>query len=185
VVALDTGARQGELFALEWSDWDAGRRELTINKSLRVTKDSRLEVKAPKTRKSRRKVQVSETTAAVLEAYRVGREWSGPLVFCDSEGGHLRKENYAKRHWAPALVRAGLLESTRFHDLRHTCATLLLLNGLNVRLVADRLGHASPTTTLKIYAHVLPEMNAEAARVMDGILGCSKIAVRASGGNNS
>jgi integrase len=92
----------------------------------------------------------------------------GP-VFCDTEGGWLRKPNVYNHSFSKAIQRAGL-SAVRFHDLRHTCATLLLLRGVNVKAVSVRLGHSSIKTTLDLYSHVLPEMEETAANVMDTLL---------------
>jgi integrase len=178
VVALDTGARQGELLALEWSDWIPASRELSITKSLRSHR-GRLEVKEPKTKGSRRRVMVSQQTARVLEAHRALMEAEGHrgrLIFCNRQGRHLRATNFGTDYWLPWLKLAGL-EGVRFHDLRHTCATLLLLARVNIKVVSERLGHASPTITLTTYSHVIPGMQEQAAEVMGEVLDCSRNAV--------
>src|SRR5262249_36935929 len=82
---------------------------------------------------------------------------------------YLRRPNLAQRHYHPMLERAGL-PRVRFHDLRHTAATLLLLANERMKVVSERLGHASTTTTEKQYQHVLPTMQKEAAEKMGGIL---------------
>jgi len=108
---------------------------------------------------------------------------SGP-VFCDQEGGWLRKGNVLQRSFRQITDRAdqsagekvkgvklGKLPQIRFHDLRHTCATLLLLADENVKVVSERLGHASIQLTLDTYSHVLPTMQKRAAEKMDSIVG--------------
>jgi integrase len=77
-----------------------------------------------------------------------------------------------KRHFKTAAARAGL-SGFSVHDLRHTCATLLLLAGVNVKVVSERLGHANITITLQTYAHVLPTMQAQAADKMEALLGAA------------
>ncbi len=91
------------------------------------------------------------------------------LVFATSVGTPLNPENITKRHLYPVLKRAGL-PRIRFHDLRHTHATLLLLKGENVKVVSERLGHASVAFTLKTYAHVLPGMQEGAAKRINAVL---------------
>jgi integrase len=91
------------------------------------------------------------------------------LVFCDADGGPLRKSNVIRRSFHPLLRRAGL-PHIRFHDLRHTHATLLLSQGVHPKVVAERLGHASIAMTLDIYSHVLPSMGKEAAQRLDVLL---------------
>jgi integrase len=90
---------------------------------------------------------------------------AGP-VFCAAEGGWLRKPNFQRRVYRPLQKAAGL-PAIRFHDLRHTAATLWLLNDVNVKVVSERLGHASIQLTLDTYSHVLPTMQQIAARRMD------------------
>lgn len=161
VVALDTGAREGELFALEWGDWNPERRELAITKSLE-THRGRLRVKEPKTRAGKRTVVVSGHTWAVLEARKAQ---GGTLIFPAPEGGYLRKENFHRTHWRPALKRAGL-EGFRFHDLRHTTATLLLMDGDSPVSIAHRLGHSNPKQIWDTYGHVIPQMRRESGERM-------------------
>ena len=91
-------------------------------------------------------------------------------MFCDAEGGWLRKGNVLRRPYWPAIDRAGL-PRLRFHALWHTCASLLLAAGVNPKVVQERLGHASVQLTLDVYSHVLPGMQKQAAVAMDGLLG--------------
>ena len=78
--------------------------------------------------------------------------------------------NITKRSFKRYLVEAGLSRETRFHDLRHTAATLLLASGVNVKVVSEMLGHSSVSITLQIYAHVLPHMQQSAVHAMDAML---------------
>jgi integrase len=91
------------------------------------------------------------------------------LVFCDRSGGYLA-QNTVKYPFQQALRRAGL-SPIRFHDLRHTAATLLLSADVHPKVVSEMLGHAGIKITLDVYAHVLPTMQREAARVMGELLG--------------
>ncbi|HME70122.1 MAG TPA: site-specific integrase [Myxococcota bacterium] len=83
----------------------------------------------------------------------------------------IRKSNLIRRNFKPLLRRAGLPESTRFHDLRHSAATLLLAQGVHPKIVQERLGHSSIVLTLDTYSHVLEGMQREAAVKLDAILG--------------
>jgi integrase len=83
-----------------------------------------------------------------------GRGDPSELIFPDSEGGHLRRQNWRRRVWVPALERAGV-PYFRSYDLRHTCATLLLYEGRTLNEVAEHLGHADPGFTARTYAHVM------------------------------
>jgi integrase len=93
------------------------------------------------------------------------RRPDGP-VFCDTTGGWLRKSNFMRKVHKPLLKKANL-PAVRFHDLRHTAATLLLLADENVKVVSERLGHATIQMTLDIYSHVLPTMERREAEKMD------------------
>jgi integrase len=92
------------------------------------------------------------------------------LVFSNSEGMPLLRRNVIKRHYKPALLAAGLRADARLYDLRHTCATLLLLAGINPKVVSERLGHASTQLTMDVYSHVLPGMQEEATEQLEKML---------------
>ena len=92
------------------------------------------------------------------------------LVFPSGIGTPLGARNL-QRHFKAVLERAGLPKSTRFHDLRHTCATLLLRQGVHVKYVQELLGHADISLTLNVYSHVLPDMGDAAAGAMDAAIG--------------
>jgi integrase len=91
-------------------------------------------------------------------------EW----VFCTSVGTPISVHNLHNRSWKPLLKKAGLLHK-RFHDLRHTCATLLLTKGVHPKVVQELLGHSSISVTLDTYSHVLPNMQGPAADAMDDL----------------
>jgi integrase len=168
LTALDSGARQGELFALEWSDYDTIRNEIIINKTLENVKGKQT-VKEPKTAASRRRVGLTETTKAALwdwKAIRVAEDKDGLLMFPASRGGHHRAENFRKQVLYPACAAAGL-PRIRFHDLRHTCATLLLLANVHPKVVQERLGHSKIQITLDTYSHVLPLAHTQAVTALD------------------
>lgn len=173
VVALDSGARLGELLALEWSDWNPATREISITKSLKLLGDAgRHTVGTTKTAGSRRKVQLSAHTAGVLEAHRAKMAAEGHQAapaFCTRNGKYQWHKNVQKHLLAHVLVEAEL-PPMRFHDLRHSSATLLLLAGLDIKTIAARLGHSNPRQLLQTYAHVLPAMHGRAASVMDDFL---------------
>jgi integrase len=97
-------------------------------------------------------------------------ESSSEWVFSDLGGGPLRKSNLIRRSFKPLLRQAGLPD-IRFHDLRHTSATLLLARGTNPKIVQEMLGHARVGLTLDTYSHVTPSMQHEAARAMNELLG--------------
>jgi integrase len=101
-----------------------------------------------------------------------GWDVEGGLIFCDSQGGYLRQSNVLRSSFAPALKLAGLAgKGIRPYDMRHTSATLLLLEGVNVKVVSQRLGHESIEITLKHYAHCLPTMQEAAAEAVGRLFG--------------
>jgi len=91
----------------------------------------------------------------------------GAFVFTGKEGGLLRRSNFRRRYWKPALERAGLDTALRFHDMRHTCASLLIAKGAHPKEIQARLGHASITTTLNTYGHLWPSLGAQLDEAMD------------------
>jgi integrase len=93
------------------------------------------------------------------------------LVFPSEIGSLLNPSNLRNRSFKRVKARSGVREDLRFHDLRHTCATLLLSQGVNVKVVSEMLGHASITITLNTYSHVLPDMQDSAAEAMEIALG--------------
>jgi integrase len=188
VLAIDSGMRQGELFALQWADVDFETGCLVVQRSLEEV-NGHLREKETKTARGRRRIDLSAFALSALNDHRkrmlAEGNASGP-VFCDRSGGWLRKGNVLRRSFWPVMDRANdmareeaakhgrtpdLLPRIRFHDLRHTSATLLLLANENVKVVSERLGHASIQLTLDTYSHVLPTMQKAAAAKLDGIFG--------------
>ena len=92
------------------------------------------------------------------------------LVFPNQVGKTTNAKNLTARSFKPLLERAGLPRSVRLHDLRHTCATLLLGQGVHPKIVQELLGHATIAITLDTYSHVLPNMQSEAATKMEALL---------------
>jgi integrase len=192
VLALDTGMRQGELFGLQWPDFDFEGGSVQVQRSLQELKGKH-KLKEPKTAKARRRIDLSRFALAVMLDHRKAMLAEGHVagpVFCDTEGGFLRKSNLQRNSFKPTIKRANraavedaamkgsaqaLLPEIRFHDLRHTSATLLLMANVNVKIVSERLGHSNVELTLNCYSHVLPTMQKKAAEAMDGIFGKSAV----------
>ena len=124
----------------------------------------RLTRKATAALKAHRKLQLEERME------RAGLWQENGLIFPSGIGTPMSGGNLT-RAFKAALRRAGLPETFRFHDMRHTCATLLLRQGVNPKYVADLLGHADVSLTLNVYSHVLPDMGDAAAGAMDAVLG--------------
>lgn len=91
-------------------------------------------------------------------------------MFTNEIGGPLARQNVLRRHFRPLLRKAGLPDTLRLYDLRHTAATLLLCGGINPKVAAERLGHSSIVMTLDTYSHVLPTMQREASDKMEELL---------------
>jgi integrase len=171
-VALASGARQGELFALYWEDVDLERGTIRISRSLAQGKGGP-RLAEVKTRQSRRTVTLPRWAVEALSAHRLRMDAEGhgsPLVFCSEAGTPLLKSNFLRRVFRPLAKRAGLA-GLRFHDLRHSHASILLSQGASLKAVSQRLGHANPTMTLRVYAHVLPADDAALAGRLEGLLG--------------
>jgi integrase len=171
LLAITGGLRQGELFALRWTDIDLRTRNLRIRHTLQDL-NGRLELADTKTHRSRRAVLLARRVVDALILHRSEMESRGiesEFCFCDSLGKPLRKSNFIRRWFKPLLREAGL-PNIRFHDLRHTAATLLLARGINAKVVQERLGHASVNLTLEVYGHVLPSMQQDAADRLDDLL---------------
>lgn len=176
--AIAMGLRQGEALGLQWSAIDLDAGTLTIRTALqRIDKVPTLV--EPKTDRSRRTLPMPAKVIEALRAHRVrqleerlfaGPRWDGSLdlVFTTPIGTPLDPSNVTKQFHA-ALKRAGL-PRIRFHDLRHSCASLLLAQGVPARTIMETLGHSQISLTMNTYSHVAPEMLRNAADLMDRLL---------------
>jgi integrase len=183
VLALATACRQGELLALAWEDVDLAGGMLTVRRSLSVTKDG-FKVKDPKTKAARRTVTLPPFAVDVLTSLKAARMKSGQLsspIFCTRSGNYLNKNNVLRAfRGVISRVNARLAEQNgatliptaiRFHDLRHTVASILLSSGHSLRAVSQRLGHSNPAMTLRVYAHCLPGDDGKLAEGLARMLG--------------
>lgn len=170
VLALTTGCRQGELFALEWRDVHFDKKAMRIEATLTENEHGKLVRTLPKTKKSRRIVDLPEIALAALREHRRKTGGFEGIVFRDSAGGPIRKSNFLRRHFHPLLKRAGLPRIT-FHSLRHVANSLLYAKGVNIHVLADRLGHSTTRTTADHYTHVMVGAQRAAANEVDSIFG--------------
>lgn len=170
VLALSTGAREGELLALHWSDVDLEGGVIRIRRTLLRTPQG-LTFAEPKTATSRRAIPIGRSTVEALRAHRQRRAQEGltELVFANTFGDPINAGEMLRAGFYPLLQRAGL-PRIRFHDLRHTAATLMLTQGVHPKVVAERLGHSTPMLTLTVYSHVTPTMQRAAADELDSLL---------------
>ena len=165
---LCTGLRRGELMALQWDDLDFDTGVLTVKKQVYEVK-GKLQLSIPKTRASVRRLVLPPGVVEVLREYRsrVDSRWLFPSPVKEDapiSPGVVRKRLQI------ILQRAGC-KKIRFHDLRHTFATLALENGMDVKTLSAMLGHVSAATTLDIYTHITGDMQADAAAKIDLGLG--------------
>jgi integrase len=168
VLAIATGLRQGELFALRWEDIDLKTHRLSVTHTMQELKGEH-KLGQPKTNAGRRLVLLPAFAVAIMEEHkkRMAAEGHGDTwVFCDTAGNPLRKSNVMRRSFVPLLTKAKL-PRIRFHDLRHTAATLLMAQGVHPKVVQERLGHSQVNLTLDVYSHVLPSLQEEAASKLD------------------
>ena len=159
ILAITTGMRQGEILGLQWKDIDIGSGIVRVNRTI-----FNGVVSPPKTAKSRRSIKLSKSALTALKNHGVTSEW----VFSTRYGKPIDSHNLIKQSWRPLLKKAGL-PHRRFHDLRHTCATLLLSRGVHPKIVQELLGHSSISITLDTYSHVLPNMQEKVVEAMEDI----------------
>jgi integrase len=165
VVAINAGLREGELLGLRWEDVDFAVGKLAAKRQLTRTSNG-LSFTPPKRGKTR-SVRLTGHTVAALKDHgkrqlqkrlAAGPFWrENDLVFASTVGTPVDVSNLTYRSFRPLLERAGL-PRIRFHDLRHTCATILLSKGTHPKIVQEMLGHATITQTMDTYSHVLPDM---------------------------
>ena len=166
-LAIMTGARQGELLGLKWTDilWPTSQIHIqrTFNNGAWYK---------PKTQTSDRKIDLGPVMKKDFMEWRLACPTNKlNLVFPNRAGQPMNHTNMRNRHFYPAVIAAGLSEM-RFHDLRHTYASLLIEQGENIKYIQSQLGHSNPTVTLNIYAHLMKSTNQEAAqRLENGIFG--------------
>lgn len=172
--AAMTGVRRSELLGLRWDDIDLEAATMSINRGL-VAVAYELHESRGKTRNSRRRIDLDPTTVNILDAWRGWQETERAAVgtdngwvFTDADSGPIHPHAISQTFEA-IVARAGV-PSIRFHDVRHTHATLLIKAGVPVKVVSERLGHATPAFTIDTYQHVLPGMQADAARVFEQLI---------------
>lgn len=178
VLAVTTGLRQGELLGLRWQDVDLEQKVLRVRQQLTRTRTG-LSFTAPKNGKGRNVALMDLGVGALRdhrkrqtdEKWKMGNLWQETgLVFTAVTGTPVDVGNLTNRSFKPLLKRADL-PKVRFHDLRHTFATLFLSNGTHPKIVQEMLGHANISITMDTYSHVLPNMQEEAVKAMQDTFG--------------
>ena len=172
LTAVMTGARQGEILGLKWSDVDFSKKQISINRTFNMGRFF-----TPKTKKSTRRIDLAPILVKSLAEWKLASGGkSDDLVFysiCKDNKpdkpkeektevkGPMNYSNMVQRYFQKGLMAAGV-PLIRFHDLRHTYASLLLSQGENIKYIQTQLGHSSPTVTLNVYSHLMKEENQEA-----------------------
>ncbi len=177
-LALVTGMRQGELLALKWQDVDLEKETLTVKLNLQRLPGGGLRLQKPKTKTSIRTIRLGRETLSVLAQQKelLAREkslanglWHDEgFVFPSSTGSAMDASNLWKTF--RRILKESELPAIRFHDLRHTAASLMLNNGVDVLVASRRLGHAKPSITLDVYGHLIPSSQAGVADVLDKLV---------------
>lgn len=178
-VAIATGMRQGELLGLRWQDVDLEEKRLRVVQTIGRVRGQGIVFKRPKTKGSRRVVMLADEAARALREQRrlqnidrlqVANLWEDHDLVFPRAFGRPQDGAHLTRRLHRALKQAGVAD-VRFHDLRHTCATLLLGAGTHPKVVSEMLGHANIGITLDTYSHYIPALHTAAAEAMDRLLG--------------
>lgn len=177
-LALHTGMRRSELLALRWQDVDLIMAEVYVSRSMHRLLTHETIFRGTKTVKSSRTVALAPSILDILRQHLDNGMaqciWLGVpfandrLVFCQWDGKPLIPSSVSQA-WRRLTRRLGY-KNIRFHDLRHSCATLLLKAGVHPKIVQERLGHSSIAVTLDTYSHVSPGMQHQAAEILDAVL---------------
>lgn len=173
-LASSTGMRRGEVLGIRWDDIDLDGMRLSVNQAV-LNVAYKIEISDVKTQTSRRTVDLDPRTVSVLKAWhktqleeRVAlglRPKDASLVFADPDGSPIHPDPF--RLMFTVLVEKAGVPRIRFHDLRHTHATILLKAGVPAKVVSERLGHSNVAFTMSVYQHILPGMQADAAHIFD------------------
>jgi integrase len=165
--AVVTGMRRGELFGLKWMDFDRVARRLWVRRSV----DRRGTFQEPKTRRSKRQLGIPPTLVQALLEHRMQSSFKADddLIFPNTLGLPASAENFCRREFRPALRKAKV-PLVRFHDLRHTCASLLIQQNVHPKVISDQLGHASIQITMDRYSHLYEQAATDAADELEAVV---------------
>jgi integrase len=181
-IATATGLRRGELLGLRWSDLDLNGARLTVRRALEVVKGSHgydVREKPPKTKRSARSIALAPRVVDVLVAWREAQEMRHELLGIEPDIGAYVLDRSDGSSWEPwtfsamfaALVRRAKIPRVRFHDLRHSYASLSLEAGIDLKTVSASLGHSSVSTTADLYMHLGEQLQKEHAARIDAVMG--------------
>jgi integrase len=181
IFAAGTGVRQGEAFGLTLPHVDMLRRVVRIDQQLILLPGRPPYLAPPKTSASHRSIPMPNVVVSAL-AEHLGKFGTGEheLVFSTASGKGISRTRFSEAVWVRSVARAGLPKGTRFHDLRHYYASLLIRHGESVKVVQARLGHASASETLDTYSHLWPDSEDRTRQAVDGVLGAAREGERGS-----
>ena len=159
-----TGMRRGEMMALDWNAINFNENTIVVRRSFTSSRFQK-----PKTKQSRRSVNMSPSVAKVLKAHKLkkGNPSGANLLFDRGNGLPKDPDSLTKNHWPQLLRTAGVRESVRLHDLRHTFCSLLLAQGASPKYIQSQLGHSSIMVTMDRYGHLMPETNQRERELLD------------------
>ena len=172
VIAIFTGMRRGEVLGLRWSDVNLDKKTLQVVQTVYRTNGMEPSIQTPKTSNSVRSISIPDNVIDELKAHKAkqnqlrlmfGSAYHDHGLVCPNPNGKPMDPRLLYSHFKKCTIRAGLPE-IRFHDLRHTHATIMLQLGEHPKVVSERLGHSNINITLNTYSHVLPNMQEDAAR---------------------
>ncbi|MCO5384421.1 MAG: site-specific integrase [Desulfitobacterium hafniense] len=171
MIALTTGARMGEIMGLEWQDIGFDNKTIEIRQASQYLSNKGTFTKTTKNETSKRKISVNESLLKLIKKYQADQQQRGFLcqtnnrLFVRWDG--TPDPTYSLAHWFPGFIKRHKLPALNFHGLRHTSATFLISQGMDIGTIAGRLGHSTSVTTQNIYSHFLQSKDQQAADLME------------------
>lgn len=178
ILAVLTGFRRGEIVGLHWDDIDFKNNKISINRSVYYLSGQGTNEKAPKSDTSTRTIVVPSICLTLLKQWRaeqgkmrlaLGDKWQGAKNVFTTDNGKIMNPSTGPK-WFSTFLKKNNFKHIRFHDLRHTFATLLISNNVDVKTVSSKLGHAQTSTTLNFYVHNLESTDKASAELLENLL---------------
>jgi integrase len=177
VLAALCGLRRGEVLGLRWQDIDLKNKSIRISRQL-IALDKGFDYDTPKSETSRRELAIPQIVATVLESHAARQEQikqllgneheDNGLVNCNNDGTPINPKNFSKKF--ANILKKYKLKHIRFHDLRHSYASLMLVSGNSLKVTSELLGHSTISLTADTYTHVIDDLKKEAANKIDNVL---------------